>query len=579
MNWQTYFGYPATADWILLTFFHSLWISLVVLLIIYIRRFRAPAVRSTWCAFTIILLLILPLITYFVPQTAGRANLDQKLGVQMSLVTADAKSPLLHGLLNVEAGLPQARINQWKILMNQFGLLWLAITLIYAGRLLYQLVFLRGYYTGLQNVEDDRISVILQDVNKTFGFAKKPKFFISPILTSPVSMGIRTPSVVFPVGLYQSISDEELRAILLHELAHVYNYDHVLGLLQRLAKALYWWNPLVYRLSNTLSVAREEVSDNYAISGMDSAANYATLLVGLIEKTSLISRMPCAAGMEIPYQSLKTRIKRIVSKERDMRVKTEKGMISAVVMTALLMCGVVGISSQVRLFSIVQATSSGNAKPIEVTIKNQRPDFDVASIQGSVLVLESVDNRRYQSTPIAMNGNEGSCEFPDPIPPGQYKIIYTFTYRQDVTIPPTPRSAVSLHISIRPPARPVTVGNSTYQQIGGVVAYADIIQRNENADTPRTTPVQLDPSQTPTVLSRAELEYPDDAKFAKISGTVKAEAIVNEKGEVYEARLMMSHPWFQKPGLDAILKWKFQPLLVKGQPTPFVTTVSLDFKY
>jgi TonB family protein len=564
MNWQTFFGRPDTADWILLTAFHSLWISLAVLLVVHIRKFRAPAVRSTWCAFTIILLLILPLITWFVPQTTGPAHPDQKPAARLSAATADAAPLLLNSLLDMGAALPQARINQWKVPLNQFGLIWLAVTLICVGRLLYQLAFLKGYCTGLQIIEDDRISLVLQDINRTFGFRKKPRFFISPILTSPVSMGIRTPLVVLPASLYQSISDDELRAILLHELAHIYNYDHVLGLLQRLVKALYWWNPLVHRLSNTMSVAREEVSDNYAISGMESAANYATLLVGLIEKTSLINSMPCTAGMETPFESLKTRIRNIVSKERDMRVKADKGMVSAVVFAALLMCGLVGVGSQVKLFGIGQATS-GSAKPIGVTIKFLRPNFDMDSIRDSVLVLEAaLEDRRYQSTPIVVNGNEGSCDFPDPVPPGQYKLIYTFTYRQDVTIPPTPHSAASLHIYIEPER---------------IRAWADIIQRNENAQSPQTTPIKLDPSELPVILSRVDLEYPPDARFAKISGTVKAEVIVNANGEVYEARLMMSHPWFAKPGLDAILRWKFQPLLLKGQPTPFVTTVNLDFKY
>jgi TonB family protein len=385
--------------------------------------------------------------------------------------------------------------------------------------------------------------------------------------------------VVLPSSLYLTVSDGELRAILLHELAHVYHYDHVLGLLQRFVKALYWWNPIVYRLSNTLSVAREEVSDNYAITGMESAASYATLLLGLIEKTSLINRLPCTAGMATPYESLKTRIQNIVSKERDMCVKTNKGMLSAVVVTALLMCGLVGVGSQMKLFGIGQAASSANAKPIEVTVKIQRPDFDVATIQGTVLVLEAVDNTRYRSTPIVMNGNEGTCKFPDPIPPGQYKIIYAFSYRQDVMIPPTPRPAVSLHIFVRPPASRVTTGQSTTVISGGIIASADIIQRNEKADSPRATPIQLDPSQVPVVLSRAELEYPPDMKFAKISGVVRAEVIVNENGDAYEAKLVMGHPAFQKPGLDAILQWKFQPMLLKGQPTPFVTTVNLDFKY
>jgi TonB family protein len=564
MNWQTLFGSSGTADWILLTALHSLWLSLAALLIARMRRFRAPAVRSTWCAFTIILLLILPLITWFVPQTAGRAHPEREAAVQMSAATADAKPPLLNSLLNMEAALPQARINQWKVPMNQFGLLWLAVALAFIGRLLYQLAFLKGYCTGLQGVEDDRISVILRDINKTFGFRQMPRFFVSPILTSPVSMGIRAPLVVLPASLYQSISDEELRAILLHELAHIYHYDHVIGLLQRLVKALYWWHPLVYRISNTLSIAREEVSDNYAISGMQSAASYATLLVGLIEKTSLISSMPCTAGMETPYESMKTRIRNIVSKERDMRVKTDKGMVSAVAVTALLMCGLVAVGSQVTLFGIGQAASSGNAKPIAVTIKNLRPEFDMGSIQGAVLILETVDNSKYQSTPIIVSGDQASCDFPDPVPPGKYTLIYPFTYRQEVTLPPTPHRAASLNISIQPQR---------------VVAIAARIQRNAKADSPYTTPIKLDPSQLAVILSRVELEYPPDAKFAKISGTVQAEVIVNEKGEVYEARLMMSHPWFQKPGLDAILQWKFQPPLLNGRPTSFVTTVKLDYKY
>jgi len=563
MNWQPLFGYSGTADWILLTAFHSLWLSLAAFLIIHIRRFRAPAVRSTWCTFAIVLLLILPLITWFIPRAVVRAHLDQKASIAMSAATAASKLPFLNSVLNVQAPSPQARINKWKVPMNQFGFLWLAVTLGCLARLLYQLAFLKGYCHGLQNIEDDRISAILQEINESFAFRKKPRLFVSPRLTSPISMGIKAPLVVLPASLYQSISDGELRAILLHELAHIYHYDHVLGLLQRLVKALYWWNPLVYRLSNALSIAREEVSDNYAISGMESAAGYATLLVSLIEKTSLISRMPCTAAMATPYESLKTRIQNIVSKERDMRVKTDKGMVSAVVATAVLLCGLVGVGSQVKVFGVGQASSSGKAKPIVVSVKNLDANFDMGPLHGSVLTLEAVDNSKYQSTPILINGNQGNCDFPDAIPPGHYMLLSAFTYRRDVDIPPTPHEAATLHITI---------------SAGGRIAIgADFILRNEDAAAPQTAPVQLDPSQTPVILSRVELEYPPDAKLAKISGTVKVEAIVNEKGEVYEGRLLMGHPWFQKPGLDAVLQWKFQPMLVNGQPKPFVTTVDLPF--
>jgi protein TonB len=55
--------------------------------------------------------------------------------------------------------------------------------------------------------------------------------------------------------------------------------------------------------------------------------------------------------------------------------------------------------------------------------------------------------------------------------------------------------------------------------------------------------------------------------------------VVNEKGEVYEAKLLTGHPWFQKPALDAVVQWKFKPMVMNGEPRPFVTTAALNFEY
>jgi hypothetical protein len=97
-----------------------------------------------------------------------RAQPVPKASIAMSAATAEARPPLLNSLLNIEAALPQARIKQWKVPMNQFGFLWLAVTLGFLGRLLYQLAFLSGYRTGLENVEDERISAILQGVESNY---------------------------------------------------------------------------------------------------------------------------------------------------------------------------------------------------------------------------------------------------------------------------------------------------------------------------------------------------------------------------------------------------------------------------
>ena len=104
---------------------------------------------------------------------------------------------------------------------------------------------MKSYTNCLREVKDDRVAAILQEINEYYDFQLKPRFFVSPTLPSPVAMGIRKPAVILPAALYQSIGDKELRAILLHELAHIYHGDHLLGLLQRMIKALYWWNPFI----------------------------------------------------------------------------------------------------------------------------------------------------------------------------------------------------------------------------------------------------------------------------------------------------------------------------------------------
>jgi len=143
-------------------------------------------------------------------------------------------------------------------------------------------------------------------------------------------------------------------------------------------------------------------------------------------------------------------------------------------------------------------------------------------------------------------------------------VMNTLDLRTDVEIAPTPNTFVSLDMKISP---------------SGITIMMPLILRNERADNPQTTPIRLDASNPPVVLSRVELEYPPDAKWAEISGNAKMEVVVNEKGEVYEANLLACHPWFQKTALEAVVQWKFQPMLVNGEPKPFITTVYLNFKH
>jgi len=68
--------------------------------------------------------------------------------------------------------------------------------------------------------------------------------------------------------------------------------------------------------------------------------------------------MPCAAGIGSPYESLEARIRSILSKERDMRVKINKPIAALILLACGLFGGLVIIGSQVAVFGVAQTPAA-----------------------------------------------------------------------------------------------------------------------------------------------------------------------------------------------------------------------------
>ncbi|HZI46355.1 MAG TPA: energy transducer TonB, partial [Pyrinomonadaceae bacterium] len=72
-------------------------------------------------------------------------------------------------------------------------------------------------------------------------------------------------------------------------------------------------------------------------------------------------------------------------------------------------------------------------------------------------------------------------------------------------------------------------------------------------------------------------EYPAIARAAKASGTVTVEVLVDEDGNVVEAKAVSGHPLLQAAAVTAARQAKFTPTLVSGEPTRISGSLTYNF--
>jgi len=71
--------------------------------------------------------------------------------------------------------------------------------------------------------------------------------------------------------------------------------------------------------------------------------------------------------------------------------------------------------------------------------------------------------------------------------------------------------------------------------------------------------------------------YPPEAAAAGIQGVVIAEVVVNESGDVADAKVVRSIPLLDDEALRSVRNWHYTPTVVNGQPVPVRMTVTVNF--
>ena len=128
------------------------------------------------------------------------------------------------------------------------------------------------------------------ELRRSVAPASKAEWRWSPTVREVLTVGVWRPLILFPVGLVNELSPEEVQAVLRHELAHLRRRDPIWQALQQVIITLFYYHPMVHWLGRSLEREREYACDDQA-AGASGRKTYARALLR-VAQSSLSSQIP-----------------------------------------------------------------------------------------------------------------------------------------------------------------------------------------------------------------------------------------------------------------------------------------------
>ena len=246
---------------------------------------------------------------------------------------------------------------------------WALVAVAYGGgvlflllRILASLFHIRRLIHAGSTVTNPALMRLFLDAAARLGLKKPFKVIESSGLATPMTFGIIRHTIVLPVGLARSHTRSDLRAIALHELAHIRRGDSAKLLIASVIRALFFFHPLIWVAAWQVSLLAEQACDDQVLDITGEPLSYAKILASMVER---LPRFPqkteLAVGMMFTRSIFYRRIVAILSENRDRMIPPSGWRVAFLTI-------VTGLS-----FIIACALPLGSQR-ITVVSKNDSPD-------------------------------------------------------------------------------------------------------------------------------------------------------------------------------------------------------------
>lgn len=278
------------------------WTALVVVLALpahWLLRRQSPTLRYWVWQIVLLKLLVMPFWTYAVPVgwlPATPAPAPAALPIENfapSRPTPIAIDPATEPAAPVPIAIDEAEPVSIPILSTPkvawsvwLCLIWGTIVLFQILRLVLQRHRLSRLLSAAAPANSSVVETV-QTAAQLLGLSTPPRVLLTGEMISPFVCGTIRSTLVLPAELAAALPADQLRQVVLHELAHVRRHDLLWGWIPQLARMLWFAHPVVHWVVYHLRLERELACDQLAmtLSGKN-AADYAQTLVDVVTQTS-----------------------------------------------------------------------------------------------------------------------------------------------------------------------------------------------------------------------------------------------------------------------------------------------------
>ena len=220
--------------------------------------------------------------------------------------------------------------------------------------------------------------------------SRRVRLLVSDDVRIPTALGFFQPAVVLPSWTLRDLSADELKIILLHELAHLRRWDDWTNLAQKFVKALFFFHPAVWWIDSRLALEREIACDDIVLEQTANARTYAASLVSIAERV-VAEKMRMGRALALAQSALgrvkevSQRVAQILDTKRE---RTNRGWRPALAM--------IGTLSVVTLVAMPYA-------PQLISLQNKtQPEFSAVS--------DSLKSLPIKATPVVFKQSVSRTE-------------------------------------------------------------------------------------------------------------------------------------------------------------------------